>query len=86
MRLSLPVRAALTMTACCAFISLSTFFAKMLGSGAGGEPMHAFQIVLGRYGFALIALAPFMLASGAGFRGAPWRLYAGRAVFGTAGQ
>lgn len=85
MRLSLPVRAALTMTACCAFISLSTFFAKMLGSGAGGEPMHAFQIVLGRYGFALIALAPFMLASGAGFRGAPWRLYAGRAVFGTAG-
>lgn len=73
------------MILCCAFVALSTFFAKMLGSGAAGEPMHAFQIVMGRYGFALLALAPFMLRSREGFTGAPWRLYVGRSICGWGG-
>lgn len=73
------------MTVCCAFVALSTFFAKMLGAGTEGAPMHAFQIVVGRYGFALLALAPFMLAFGGGLRAAPWPLYMGRAFCGAAG-
>ena len=85
MTLSLPLQAALMMTACCAFVALSTFFAKILGSGEAGEPMHAFQIVLGRYAFALLALTPFMAVSGAGFRRAPWRLYGARAACGVGG-
>lgn len=80
-----PLRAAIMMIFCCAFIALSTFFAKMLGTGAAGAPMHPFQIVAGRYGFALLALAPFFFRSGAGFAAAPWRLYAGRAALGWCG-
>ncbi|MEM7544581.1 MAG: DMT family transporter [Pseudomonadota bacterium] len=83
--LSVPVRAALMMTLCCAFIALSTFFAKMLGRGTVGDPMHAFQIVVGRYGFALLALAPFAIWQRERFRNLPMRLYVGRAVCGWAG-
>ncbi|MEO1612382.1 MAG: DMT family transporter [Pseudomonadota bacterium] len=80
---STPILAALMMIVCCAFIAASTFFAKMLGTGAIGEAMHPFQIVFGRYFFALAALAPFFLASRQSLRGAPLRLYGARAVCGT---
>ncbi|MFN3259547.1 MAG: DMT family transporter [Pikeienuella sp.] len=87
--LSPPLRAALYMTLCCAFVALSTFLAKALGRGIGeewgGEPMHPFEIVLGRYGFALLALSVLMLWRRQGLSGAPWGLYAGRSVFGWAG-
>lgn len=80
-----PIRAASMMMVCCAFIALSTFFAKVLGSGAVGEPMHPFQIVFGRYLFALLALTPFVIAARETFRGAPLGLYLGRAICGTGG-
>ncbi len=83
--LPVPLRAALMMTLCCAFIALSTFFAKMLGRGVIGEPMGAFQIVVGRYGFALLALTPFALWQRERFRNLPIRLYLARASCGWAG-
>ena len=79
------LRAALMMTACCAFIAASTFLAKVLGRGAEGAPMHAMQIGFGRYLFALAALAPFAAYHRLAFRGAPWRLYLGRAACGYTG-
>ena len=85
MILSSPLKAALMMIVCCAFIAASTFFAKMLGTGAAGEPMHAFQIVAGRYSFAFLALIPVFLFARKTFTGAPWPLYFGRAAFGVAG-
>ena len=72
MRLSTPLTAALMMITCCAFIAASTFFAKMLGTGEFGDPMHPFQIVFGRYVFALMALAPIMLITRQNLRAAPW--------------
>ena len=85
MRLPAPVKAAMMMIACCAFVAASTFFAKMLGKGVAGDPMHPFQIVFGRYGFALLALTPLFLMRREGLAGAPWRLYAARATFGWGG-
>lgn len=79
------LRAAVMMTLCCAFIAASTFFAKALGRGVDGAPMHAFEIVLGRYGFAILALAPLMAIRRVRLGGAPWGLYAGRSMFGWAG-
>jgi drug/metabolite transporter (DMT)-like permease len=73
------------MTVCCAFIALSTFFAKMLGRGTFGEPMGAFQIVVGRYGFALLALIPVALWQRERFQRLPIRLYFARACCGWAG-
>lgn len=73
------------MIACCAFIAASTFFAKMLGTGEFGDPMHPFQIVLGRYVFALLALAPFFVLTRQNFRNAPWPRYVGRSVCGWGG-
>lgn len=73
------------MTFCCAFIALSTFFAKMLGRGTFGDPMGAFQIVVGRYGFALLALLPFALWQRERFRNLPIKYYAARAACGWAG-
>lgn len=83
--MSVPLRAAIMMAFCCAFIALSTFLAKILGRGVAGAPMHTFQIVLGRYGFALIALIPVVLATRARLSGAPLPLYVARAGFGWAG-
>ncbi|MEX2520499.1 MAG: DMT family transporter [Paracoccaceae bacterium] len=82
---SASLRAALMMVVCCAFVALSTFLAKALGGGVSGEPMHAFQIVLGRYFFALVPFAALMLWRRTGLRGAPWRLYVGRSAVGWVG-
>lgn len=79
------IRAALMMALCCACVAGSTFFAKMLGSGAAGEPMHPFMVVFGRYLFALVAILPFALHARERMGGSPWRLYIGRSIFGTAG-
>ncbi|MGB0854397.1 MAG: DMT family transporter [Pikeienuella sp.] len=85
-RFSPQMRAALMMTLCCAFIALSTFFAKVLGRGIGdNEPMSAFQISWGRYLFALLALAPLAMWQRTSFRGAPLPLYAARATCGYGG-
>lgn len=74
------------MTISCAFIALSTFFAKVLGRGVGdAEAMSAFQISWGRYLFALLALAPFAIWRRTSFRRAPLPLYAARATCGYAG-
>lgn len=80
-----PLRAALLMTLCCACIALSTFLAKVLGAGAAGAPMHPFQIVFGRYGFAILAILPFVIRRRETMRGAPWAPYLGRAACGTLG-
>lgn len=79
------LRAAGAMTLCCAFVAASTFLAKALGRGIEGAPMHAFEVVLGRYGFALFALAGFVAWRRERLGGAPWALYAGRSAFGWMG-
>lgn len=85
MRLSAPLRAAVMMTFCCAFVALSTFLAKMLGRGEVGAEMHAFQIVLGRYLFAFLPLCVIVAFVRPSLKGAPWPIYAGRSVCGTGG-
>lgn len=85
-RLSPQMRAALMMTVCCAFIALSTFFAKVLGRGVdGNEGMAVFQISWGRYLFALLALMPFAMWQRTSFTGAPLGLYGARAACGYGG-
>jgi drug/metabolite transporter (DMT)-like permease len=80
------MRAAVMMTICCAFIALSTFFAKVLGRGVGdSEGMSVFQISWGRYLFALFALAPFAIWNRVSLAGAPLGLYSVRAMCGYGG-
>ena len=74
------------MTICCAFIALSTFFAKVLGRGVGESAgMAVFQISWGRYLFALLALLPFALWHRTSLAGAPLGLYGARAACGYGG-
>lgn len=79
------LRAAVMMIICCALIAASTFGAKILGTGAAGQPMHAFQITFGRYFFALCVLttAAFFMPVGRPKVSLP--LYAARTFCGWAG-
>lgn len=79
------VTAALMMVVCCAFIALSTFFAKVLGRGEIGAPMHPFEISFGRYVFALLMLILVAAVRGVRFSNAPLPLYIGRAMCGWGG-
>lgn len=51
-----PLRAAIMILLASALIAATTLLAKALGQGIGGEPMHPFSVVAGRYGFALMIL------------------------------
>ncbi|WP_299602479.1 DMT family transporter [uncultured Tateyamaria sp.] len=51
-----PVFAALLIIVACAFIAASTLFAKALGTGQFGAPLHPFQISFGRFLFAFLVL------------------------------
>ncbi|MGB0504726.1 MAG: DMT family transporter [Pikeienuella sp.] len=79
------ITAALMMVICCAFIALSTFFAKVLGRGVDGTPMHPFQISFGRYVFALSALFIVSAVKRVNYSDAPLPLYIGRAICGWGG-
>ena len=67
------------------FIAASTLFAKALGTGVFGPPMHALQISNGRFLFAFMAISGAVLITRQPIRNPDLRLHAVRTVFGWGG-
>jgi len=80
-----PRLAILFMVAATVFIAASTLFAKALGTGAFGPPMHPLQISHGRFVFAFAAIASAALATGLRIQKTDLKLHALRTVFGWGG-
>ena len=72
------------MVVACACIAATSLMAKALGRGIGGEVLHPLQVSAGRFGFALLALAPVLAWVRPGLRGAAWPVHVGRTLCGWA--
>lgn len=81
------VRGALWMVGATLAFAVMAALIKLLGQqGAGGTPLHGFQIAFFRALFGLVVLTPFLLARlrGEGLGVERWGLHGFRAVLGTA--
>lgn len=67
------------------FIASSTAFAKTLGTGVLGAPMHPLQVSFGRFLFAGLALGGAALVLRLRFSRVHWRLHVGRTACGWLG-
>lgn len=79
-----PLVAVGLMLCACACIAATSLMAKALGRGFGGEVLHPLQISAGRFGFALLALAPVLAWNRPDFAGAAWPDHVGRTLCGWA--
>lgn len=84
-RASNPPVAIAFMLAATVFIAASTLFAKALGTGVFGPPMHALQISNGRFIFAFIAIGSVALITRQRIRSSHLKLHALRTLFGWGG-
>jgi drug/metabolite transporter (DMT)-like permease len=73
------------MIVCCALVAATILFAKMLGPMGDGPSLHPLQVTAGRFGFALVALAPFLIWNRVGLTGGNWGVHSARVVAGWAG-
>ncbi|WP_206064809.1 DMT family transporter [Nitratireductor mangrovi] len=73
------------MVVACALVAGTTLFAKMLGRAVEGPPIHPLQVSAGRYFFALVALAPFILWHRPSLKGTAWSSHLVRVVAGWSG-
>lgn len=80
-----PRLAAVMIVCASGFIAAATLLAKVLGTGVGGEPLHALQISHGRFLFAAIGVCSVALVLRPTFSRIHWRLHVGRTVFGWGG-
>lgn len=81
---SAPLAAVGLMLCACACIAATSLMAKALGRGFGGEVLHPLEISAGRFGFALLALAPVLAWARPSLRGAAWPEHVGRTLCGWA--
>lgn len=80
-----PALAAVMILCASAFIAASTLFAKALGTGTMGPPMHALQISHARFLFAFIIMGSAVLVLRPKFTRIHWRLHIGRTACGWMG-
>lgn len=81
---NLPVAVAFMLLAT-VFIAASTLFAKALGTGVFGPPMHALQISHGRFIFAFLAIGSTALIVRQSIRKPNLKLHGLRTLFGWGG-
>lgn len=79
-----PLVAVGLMLCACACIAATSLVAKALGRGIGGEVLHPLQISAGRFGFALLALAPILAWARPSLRSTAWPDHVGRTLCGWA--
>jgi drug/metabolite transporter (DMT)-like permease len=76
------------MLGACACIAATSLMAKALGRGIGAGPegaaLPALQVAAGRFGFALLTLAPLVLWFRPSLKGAAWGVHVGRSLCGWA--
>lgn len=73
------------MVASAALIAWTSLIAKALGTGWGGDDVHALTISAGRFVFGLLTLIPAILIWRPSFVGTAWPLHAGRVLTGWGG-
>lgn len=68
-----------------ALIAATSVMAKVLGTDGDEPALHPLQISAGRFGFAFLALAPYLVWRPPGIEGLPWRPHLGRVICGWSG-
>ncbi|MBV1925569.1 MAG: DMT family transporter [Rhodobacteraceae bacterium] len=81
-----PALAAILILCASAFIAASTLFAKALGTGQMGPPIHALQISQARFMFAFIIMGSAVLIMRPKLTRVHWGLHIGRTTCGWIGS
>jgi len=71
--------------ASCMLVAGTTLIAKMLGPAGSAHPLHPLQVTAGRFGFAALALLPFLAWRRPSLAGTAWREHGLRVISGWAG-